>query len=288
MKQSLFILLVSLLLASCTSSHSSEQKKTQAEVIASSDHDAIDALLRCINDQSSHSCSLIGEGSITLKDGSSSQGGHFEIKSKRLTSAWDASRMDSLSMIVSGPFGITGVKFLGAPDQFHFYNAIEGENYHGKPDAKSLQGLTGMNGLSLEALNDVIYGLAPSKAEFGTGDSIVLTSSSDLRHTLFIRHPLTHFTEAITLTGRLPLSASEKPKLFLSEYEKWNRAIEFDQRTLIKPDFMINYEGIFEKKDFVLPSSIRATAGSTVLELEYTGATQNPKDLTVKIKMPKQ
>jgi len=71
------------------------------------------------------------------------------------------------------------------------------------------------------------------------------------------------------------------------QYERWNTIISFEATSLPKPDITITYEGLFDKKDFALPNIIKASSGSTTLELEYTNANQNPKDLTVKIKMPK-
>ena len=63
--------------------------------------------------------------------------------------------------------------------------------------------------------------------------------------------------------------------------------IPFESTSLPKPDITISYEGLFDKKDFSLPNFIKASSGSTTLEIEYTSADQNPKNMTVKIKMPK-
>ena len=230
-------------------------------------------------------CSLSAEGSITLGDGNGSQSGHFELKSKRLSGVNELRRVDSLSMVVSGPFGITGAKFLGAPEEYQFYNVIEGEKYRGKPDPKTLQSITGMKGLTLESLSDVIYGLAPN-GQLAIGDTAILRSVSEFRHILYIQRAESKTTEAITLNGRLPANITDKAKLSVIQYERWNRIILFESTTLPKPDITISYEGLFDKKGFALPNFIKATSGSTTLEIEYTGANQNPPDMTVKIKMP--
>lgn len=250
------------------------------------DQQTLDAVLRCINDGSSVACSLNAEGSITLGDGNGSQSGHFELKSKRLRSVNEPQRVDSLSMIVTGPFGITGVKFLGAPEEYQFYNALEGEKYRGKPDPKTLQGLTGMKGLTLESLSDVIYGLAPN-GNLAIDDTAIVRSISEYRHVLYIQRRGLNITEAITLNGKLPAVLSDKARLTIIQYERWSHLIPFESTTLPKPDFTIIYEGIYEKKDFALPNFIKATSGSMTLEIEYTSANQNPQDMTVKIKMPK-
>ncbi len=274
-------------LNSCTS-HSATEEKKNTNIPPSDNHDqqVLGAVLNCLNDASAIACSLSAEGSITLGADGGSQSGHFELKSKRLESAKEPRRVDSLSMIVSGPFGITGAKFLGAPEEYQFYNAIEGEKYRGKPDPKTLQEITGMKGLTLESLSDVIYGLAPN-GQLALGDTAVLRSISEFRHILYIHRAASQSTEAITLNGRLPANLTDKAKLSIMQYERWNHVISFESTTLPKPDITITYEGLFDKKGFPLPNFIKASSGSTTLEIEYTGANQNPKDLTVKIKMPK-
>ena len=286
-KNLLLILPVLFTLASCTSHSATEEKKnTTIAATDSRDQQTLNAVLRCLNDQSSQACSMSAEGSITLGDGNGSQGGHFELKSKRLLSPNEPRRVDSLSMIVSGPFGITGAKFLGAPEEYQFYNAIEGEKYRGKPDPKTLQEITGMKGLTLESLSDVIYGLAPN-GQLALGDTAILRSVSEFRHILYIQRVGSQITEAITLNGKLPTDITDKAKLTIIQYERWNHIISFESTTLPKPDITITYEGLFDKKGFALPNFIKASSGSTNLEIEYTGANQNPADLTVKIKMPK-
>ncbi len=283
----LFFISISFLLAvnSCTSHSATEKKDTKGTSSYNRDQQTLDAVLKCLNDESAMAYSLSAEGSITLGDANGSQGGHFELKSKRLSGVNELRRVDSLSMIVSGPFGITGAKFLGAPEEYQFYNAIEGEKYRGKPDPKTLQEITGMKGLTLESLSDVIYGLAPN-GQLALGDTAVLRSISEFRHILYIQRAASQTTEAITLNGRLPTNLTDKAKLSIMQYERWNRIISFESTTLPKPDITITYEGLFDKKGFPLPNFIKASSGSTTLEIEYTGANQNPPDLTVKIKMP--
>jgi len=142
-----------------------------------------------------------------------------------------------------------------------------------------------MKGLTIQSLSDVIYGLPPRAAELAPGDSAIMKSESDYRHILYIHREAAHTMEAITLTGKLPQDPNEKAKLSIVQYERWNDDPRNPSST-VKPDITITYDGLFEKKDFTLPNYIKATSGSTTLEIEYTGATQNPKDLTVKIKMP--
>ena len=284
------LLLPSLLLfcfASCTSHSATEDKRNASKPTANLDQQTLDAVLRSLNDESSMASSLTAEGSITLGTDGGSQSGHFELKSKRLQGINQPSRVDSLSMIVTGPFGITGAKFLGAPEEYQFYNAIEGEKYRGKPDPKTLQSITGMKGLTLESLSDVIYGLAPNATGLAPGDTAILKSFSDYRHVLYIQRASSQSTEAITINGKLPSASNPKATLTIIQYELWNRIIPFESSSLSKPDITISYEGLFDKKDFALPNFIKASSGSTTLEIEYTNAMENPRDLTVKIKMPK-
>jgi len=279
------LIIFSLIAAGCTTHPATEEKRSTPTPILSEDQQAAGRVLRCISDASSHSCSLYAEGSITLKDGNSSQSGHFELKSKRLQSVSEPQRIDSLSMIITGPFGITGAKFLGAPQEYQFYNAIEGEKYRGRPDPKTLQSMTGMKGLTLESLSDVLYGLAPNASEIAPADSIKLKSTSEYRHVLYILRP-SGVMEAITVNGKLP-AAGEDAKLTIIQYERWNAATHIpDSGEMPKADISISYQGLYENKDFALPNYITARSGMTQLEIEYTSADQNPKNLTVKIKMP--
>ena len=230
---------------------------------------------------------MTAEGSITLNDGSSSQSGHFALKSKRLKGFTEPTRVDSLSLIVTGPFGITGVKFLGAPEEYQFYNAIQGDKYRGRPDPKTLQGLTGMQGLTLESLSDVLYGMSPSSSQLGIGDTAIIRSLSEDRHVLYIQRGALHITEAISLKGKLPSGVRDNATLIITQYDRWNSIISFESSTVPKSDISVSYSGVYGKRDFSLPNFITARSGNTSLEIEYTDADQNPKDLTVRIKMPK-
>jgi hypothetical protein len=280
------LLILSLVIASCTTRTATEDKKDQTAPAINLDQQTLDAVMRCINDESAAACSLTAEGSITLKDGGSSQSGHFELKSKRLQGLTMPQRVDSLSMVVTGPFGITGAKFLGAPEEYQFYNAIEGEKYRGRPDPKTLQSMTGMKGLTLESLSDVIYGIAPSATQLAPGDAVTLNSLSEYRHIIFIQRG-SGISEAITVNGKLPTANTPKAKLTIVQYDRWNRMLSFENSRNTKADISVFYQGVFENKDFSLPSIITARSGSTELEIEYMSADQNPKELTVKIKMPK-
>ena len=144
-----------------------------------------------------------------------------------------------------------------------------------------------MKGLTLESLSDVIYGLAPNASHLGIGDTAILRSVSDYRHILYIQRAQTNTTEAITINGKLPSTETPNSKLSIIQYERWNRIIPFESTTLPKADITISYDGLFDKRVFTLPNFIKASSGPTTLEIEYTNASENPRDLTVKIKMPK-
>ena len=222
--------------------------------------------------------SLYGEGTITLRDGNSSQSGQFELRSKRCTNPGD---VDSLSMIVSGPFGITAAKFLGSDKEFHFVNVIENERYNGKPDAKTLEKLTGMKGLSLGLLNDLIYGISPIRLS----DSQVEEAKQQVLHNgrerIIFQNPVNNTTEAVTLK-----SVVNNVKIY--SYERWNRVLDTASLSSYKPDLIVTFSGnTVSDEPFPLPMLITATSGTQTLEIEYSKVTGNPSSLTVKIKMPK-
>jgi hypothetical protein len=219
--------------------------------------------------------SLYGEGTITLREGNSSQSGQFELRSKRCAAPGD---IDSLSMIVSGPFGITAAKFLGSEREFHFVNVLQGEQYHGKPDAKTLEQLTGMKGLSLSLLNDLIYGVSPLRLN----DEQIKDAQQQFliggKQRLFFKNVLQGYSEAITIRGG-------GNSLRLYAYERWNRLVDTSDAALYRPDLLVTFGGSIVEDPFLLPRNIIATSGSQTLEIEYSSARENP--LTeVKIKMP--
>lgn len=270
-----FILLI--LAIGCTSRHTIKEstQTTEPVTIRSESSDNTDAVLHILNEQRNRAEALIGEGSITLKEGGSSQSGSFDLKSKRLNGG---KVIDSLSMIISGPFGITVAKFLGSPEEYRFYNALEGDNYRGKPDPKALEQLTGMKGLTIAALNNVLYGLAPNDFQLQGDDKAILQTISPDEHLLYIQRQ--GFTETFTLQGKL------SPPLILTRYKRWNKVIDITATHSLTPDLIIKYEGKYSSEHFRLPNFIKIESRQKALEIEYTNATQNPAQLTVKIKMP--
>jgi outer membrane biogenesis lipoprotein LolB len=220
---------------------------------------------------------LKASGVITLTQDGSSQSGSFDLKSKRHR---NGERIDSLSMVISGPFGITAAKFLGCPGEYCFYNVLEGDKYRGTPDPKALEKLTGMKGLTIGALSNVIYGLAPNEYDLVAGDSVKLFSISETEHQLFYGRNSQSFSEVITLKGKLggPLK--------VTRYQRWNKILNYLVTSKLTPDITIHYNGTLSSTAFALPNFITATNAGTKLEIEYQNTTENPNPLTVKIKMP--
>ncbi|HYM20035.1 MAG TPA: hypothetical protein VEW28_03415 [Candidatus Kapabacteria bacterium] len=218
--------------------------------------------------------SLYAEGTITFHDANASQSGQFTLRSKRPTAGGD-----SLSMIINGPFGITAAKFLGSTSEYNFYNAIEGEHYHGKPDEKELEKLTGMKGLSLGVLNDVVYGIPPIRLSGNDYENITRHVLGADRSKLIICRPENECTEAVTykLTGG---------SVHILSYERWNRVIDSASFAATAPDLNIQFSGMIDDAKFLLPNFITAVSGSQTLEIEYSQAKENTQRLTVKIKMP--
>ncbi len=263
-------------LSGCTS-QTLKQDSTSKTASVSVGVDQSLIVINTLKAQAENAQSLMANGVITLTENGSSQSGSFELKSKRIVAG---KRMDSLSMVISGPFGITVAKFLGSPSEYNFYNVLEGEKYKGKPDPKALETLTGMKGLTIEALSNVIYGVAPSEFTFVDGDSIKLYSLSETEHQLYITRRGLGFTEVITAKGKLGGA------LKVTLYQRWNRIVNYQITSKFTPDISINYSGSISSKQFALPNYITATNANKKFEIEYQNATENPTPLTVKIKMP--
>jgi hypothetical protein len=264
-------------LTGCTSQALKSDSAASKSASVSVGADQSFVVINTLKAQAEKAQSLIGSGVITLTENGSSQSGAFDLKSKRHK---NGERIDSLSMVISGPFGITAAKFLGCPGEYCFYNVLEGDKYRGTPDPKALEKLTGMKGLTIGALSNVMYGLAPYDFSFEGGDSVKLYSLSETEHQLFITRSGLGFTEVITAKGKLGGSMK------ITRYQRWNRIVNYQVTSKLTPDISINYGGSISLKDFTLPNYITATNASTKLEIEYQNATPNPNPLTVKIKMP--
>lgn len=199
-------------------------------------------------------------------------------------------RVDSLSVEVSGPFGITVARFLASPEEYIFYDALHGDVSRGKTDARSLENLTQLRGITLSTMSDVIYGLAPGADGIDPQDSLELFSLTQDQHVLLIRHHLTSGTEAVYLDGVLPELQQEinLTTLRVSRYERWNTWLNAFDQSRSKPNVTVRYSSPKVMDWLQLPMVIEAVAGNNSLMLEYTDVTLNPDQLTVRIKMPKQ
>lgn len=274
MKRTLILLFIGL--AGCTSRQTIKERTPTANDVTTTSESSLrlGLILFDLSEQSINAQSLQAEGTITLKEGGSSQSGSFDLKSKRLV---DGKSIDSLSMVISGPFGITAAKFLGCPGEYCFYNALEGESYRGKPDPKALEQLTGMKGLTIEALNNVLFGLAPNAIILQDGEKPLLQTLSSDEYLMYIRR--NGYTETFSLR-------TKSTPIVLTRYQRWNKPIELADIHSVTPDLIINYEGKYSSEHFRLPNFIKIQSRQKALEIEYTNATQNPKQLIVKIKMP--
>lgn len=277
MRYSFLILLFAV--PGCTSREALKSDSSDLSVSVQGVIDPGREVYQSLNQYAVRAQSLSADGTITLTDNGSSQSGSFELKSKRLVKG---ERVDSLSMIISGPFGITAAKFLGCPGEYCFYNAIEGDKYRGKPDPKKLEELTGMKGLTIEALSNVMYGLAPNLEPLSSTDSVVLRSPKRDEHILLVKRVRLGMTEMMKLRG-IPGNGSP---LSLTEYRRWNKPISISNATMPSADIAITYEGTIESDKYRLPNYIRAKSAGRELEVEYRNAKQNPNPLTVKIKIP--
>jgi outer membrane biogenesis lipoprotein LolB len=268
------------LVAGCSPRQAQKSDSSSVSVNIQGSIDPAREIYASLNQYAIHARSLSADGAITLKEGSSSQSGSFELKSKRIDPT--GLRIDSLSMVVSGPFGITAAKFMGSPKEYAFINVLQGERYRGKPDPKTIEEMTGMKGLTIEALSNVIYGLAPNLDQLGPLDSAFLRSIKKDEHLLYLHRVRSGITEMLRLRGIL---GSGSP-LSLTEYQRWNSPVSLSGSPMPSADLAITYEGAISSDKYRLPNYIRAQSAGRELEVEYRNAKQNPDPLTVKIKIP--
>jgi hypothetical protein len=251
------------------------------------------SLLQWLDQASLAARSLRSEGSITASNSETSQSGNFTLKSKRLSVLAErpshTERVDSLSVEVTGPFGITVARFMASPESYAFSDILHGDTRRGPTDDKSLKELTQLEGISLETMSDVLYGLAPGADTIGPTDSLTLYTRGETRHILLIRRLRQNYSEAITIEGGVQMDSLFAPQIQSSvvQYDLWNGIIAELGSTTRKPEVNIKYRSHTIKNGFFIPMEIEARTKDNTLLMQYEEATVNPNDLVVKIKMPK-
>jgi hypothetical protein len=230
------------------------------------------------------------DGDISVDQNGSSNSASFSMKSKRLADppssiAGDSPpRIDSLSVEVFGPFGIKVARFLASPVKYQFYDILHGEPLTGPTDTHSLEALTQLRGVSLSAMNDIIYGIAGS--DLNSSDSLLLFSNGST-HMLVVRDMNADITEQLDLEGELP-SDSSAGNLSLVEYLRWNRLlpVNFPMLSSQSPDVMVRFQSPIVVNGVSIPQHIMAAAGNNKLTLDYNHIEVNSPSMVVKIKMP--
>lgn len=225
-------------------------------------------------------------GSISVDQNGSSQSASFEMKAKRLSALSDR-RVDSLSVVVSGPFGIKVARFLASPERYAFYDVLHGETVSGATDQESLAQLTQLRGVSLPMMTDLIFGLVPGGDDILPEDSILMFEHSAIQN-LIIYRMHDQVTDVLDISGA-PVSsaASTSPASFaLRRFRRWNGIIPDPINTTRPADVTVSMNGHTLENGLMVPRHIEANAGKNSLELEYTDVQVNPSTLTVKIKMP--
>jgi len=228
-------------------------------------------------------------GDIAVDQNGSTTSASFSMKSKRLAdllhtnSDVEESRLDSLSIEVSGPFGIKLARFLASPEKYQFYDILHGEPISGTTDAHSLEELTHLRGVSLSAMNDIIYGIAGS--DLNSDDSLQFFSNGN-RHRLIIRNMNARITEQLVFEGELP-NDSTSGNLSLVEFIRWNSIVD-PASSPSSPDVVVRFSSPIVVNGVSIPQHIAATAGENKLTLDYDQIEINSRSLVVKIKMPSQ
>ncbi|HET6402612.1 MAG TPA: DUF4292 domain-containing protein [Candidatus Kapabacteria bacterium] len=222
--------------------------------------------------------SLNASGDITVDQNGESNSASFTLKSKRLDAS--GNRIDSLGIEVMGPFGINVARFLASPQEYKFYDILHGQTLSGPTDTHSLEALTHLQGISLEDMSDIIYGLV--RIDTDANDSVKFYSDNDLHHALIIRVPGVS-TTALDFEGALPTDSSSG-NLTLVRYQRWNGVPE--SITTTPPDIAVHFAEPMRVNGVSIPQHIEANAGENKLTLEYDHVDINPSSLVVRIKMP--
>lgn len=220
---------------------------------------------------------LYVEGDITFEHDGESNNASFVMRSKR---RGDEGRIDSLSIEIKGPFGVKVARFLASPQGYQMYDILHGETLHGRTDARTLETITQMKGLSLAMMSDLAYGLAPETTQ-SSDDSIEITKISG-NPLIELFHPSTNVTETLYL-----ISSTSGTNYKLSDYYRFSGkpAVANDANSA---EIRIHFAQHQVIQGFPVPKHIEVSAGTNKLVLDYTKIDLNPESLTVKIKMPSQ
>ncbi len=262
-------------LAGCASA----PKTTIVHPLAHSANMAAIADIRSWLDRESRAArSLNASGDITVDQSGESNSASFTLKSKRLNAS--GNRIDSLSIEVMGPFGIKVARFLASPQEYKFYDILHGQTMSGATDPNSLEDLTHLQGISLEDMSDILYGLVNN--DRSENDSVSLYSDNERHHALIIRIPGVS-TAALDFDGELPRDSSSGD-LTLVRYQRWNGTP--GSITTTPPAITVHFAEPTLVNGLSIPQHIEATAGKNKLTLEYDHVKVNPPSLIVRIKMP--
>ncbi len=285
----IIVALLSALIAGCASA----PKMTVVHPLAPSSNAAAIAGIRSwLDAQSRAAQSLSATGDITVEQNGASNSASFVMKSKRIIlltlvshdppafGPTEEKRIDSLSVEVMGPFGIKVARFLASPREYKFYDILHGQTLSGLTDTHSLEDLTHLNGISLQDMSDIIYGIA--RIDSNANDSVEFYSDNAHHYALIVRVPGVS-TTALDFEGELP-SDSSAGNLSLVQYERWNGVPESISTT--PPDIMVHFAEPVLVNGVSIPRHIEAQAGKNKLTLEYSHIEVNPPSLTVRIKMP--
>jgi hypothetical protein len=219
-------------------------------------------------------------GDITLDNNGESNSASFSLKSKRIDP--DGNRIDSLSVEVIGPFGIKVARFLASPVQYEFYDVLHDQTLSGATDTKSLEDLTQLQGVTLEMMSDLIYGLAGD--DLSPNDSARLYTSAESHYALMAQDVNANATSMLDLEGVLP-NDSSAGTLTLVRYRRWNGILNpMEDRT--RPAVSVRFSEPIIVNGVSIPQHIEAKAGANTLTLAYDHIEVNPPTLTVKIRMP--
>jgi hypothetical protein len=255
------------------------------------DSKKIDQIINWLESWSLEARSLSSEGSMTVSNQETQQSGNFTLKTKRMQVTQSkppvSMRVDSVSLEARGPFGITGVRFLASPSHYALWNILMGETVEGVTNAQALEGLTQLKGITLQSMNDVIFGLPPSPDDIDPQDSTILFSRTPTSHILVIYRFKDNYTEALSLDGVItedqPIALTQ---MRLTKYERWNGQMMNYANPASKPQASIKYSGHTTNANIPFANTLEVTTGQNKLLLEYEEVQMNPPSLTVYINVP--
>ena len=238
MKKLFFVFLVSIILISCSTTKQVEDKpKSDVQI---KQEPVITPILKDFNISIKN---MIIEGEIDIDSPQLDNSADFEMT---------ICGSDSLSMIISGPLGITVAKLFATKDQFVFINSFSGELYKGKPTKENFEKIAHIPLSFIDLINIL--------------QSKLLYNVNQYKYYKLYDNNYIYITNNVNINDEIIINQEFNKILYLKRYDT-NKTEYFD---CTYGDFIATNNGSIAKK-----IAINAPSANTKLKITYNKVQTN-------------